>query len=261
MYPTVYKFNLQSSVLDNERVLNLGGLRQYQGGNSMRQIVLRIVVLAVAAPAGFAQAGSCTPFFDQSEFQDFNTALGMLLRGVETNEESNIYPMGKQPLPAPLDQNPNTVFGIGFPKGLEQPNIIVWDNMTPGANPPFLNPSGSDYALYVIGPGFFGATSKKVGGDLFIKEIQGSLDLVFTDPQFGGVGLELSWFFFRAGWHVSIYDRDNQTIGLFEFAGPPGPEPQITFFGVSCDPPIGRINIYDDSGPWPNAIDNVEMWL
>jgi len=219
------------------------------------------MVLAVAAPAGIAEAVTCTPFYNQTDFETFNQAEGKQLQGIETFEESNISQGGKQNLPAPLDQNPNTVFGVGFPNGLEQLNIAIWDNVTPGPNPPDLNPSGSDFALYVIGEGFFGARSKKVGGDLFIKMIQASLDLVFPTPQSSGVGLELSWFFFRAGWHVSIYDGTNQTIGLFEFPGPPGPEPQTQFFGVWCDAPIGRINVYDDSGPWPNAIDNVEMWM
>ena len=226
----------------------------------MRTIIICVVVLAVAAPAGFAQA-SCTPFYNQAEFEAFNQAEGKQLQGVETFEESNIPPGGKQNLPAPLDRNPNTVTGFGFPSGLEQQNLVIWDNVTPGPNPPDLNPSGSDFALYVIGQGFFGATSKKVGGDLFIKFIQASLDLVFPAPQSSGVGLELSWFFLRAGWHVSIYDGLNQTIGLFEFPGPPGPEPETAFFRVWCDQPIGRINVYDDSGPWPNAIDNVEMWM
>ncbi len=229
----------------------------------MRTIVLCVVALAVAAPAGFAQP--CTPFFDQAEFEAFNKAEGKHLQGVETFEESNIPQYGKQPLPAPLDQSPNTVFGIGFPNGLEQ-NLVIWDNVTPGPNPPDLNPSGSPQALYVIGPGFFFATSKKVGGDLFMEA---SLDVVFTDARptgfpdarSTGVGLELSWFFLRAGWHVSIYDGQNQTIGLFEFPGPPGPEPETAFFGVWCEQTIGRINIYDDAGPFPNAIDNVEMWM
>jgi hypothetical protein len=227
----------------------------------MRTIIFCVVVLAVAAPAGFAQAGACTAFYDQAQFQAFNKSEGKQLQGVETFEESNIPRGGKQPLPAPLDQSPNTVNGYGFPNGLEQQNVVIWDNVTPGPNPPDLNPSGSQYALYVIGPDFFGATSKKVGGDLFNKLMEASLDVVFPDPRSTGVGFELSWFFRRAGWHVSIYDGQGQTIGLFEFPGSPGPEPQTTFFGVWCAPGIGRINIYDDSGPWPNAIDNVEMWM
>jgi hypothetical protein len=227
----------------------------------MRTTVLCVVVLAIAAPASIAEAVTCTPFYNRAEFETFNQAEGKQLQGIETFEESNIPPGGKQNLPAPLDQNPNTVFGVGFPNGLEQQNLVIWDNVTPGPNPPDLNPSRSDWALYVIGEGFFGARSKKVGGDLFVKMIQESLDLVFPAPQYSGVGLELSWFFLRAGWHVSIYDALNQTVGLFVFPGPPGPEPETAFFGVWCDAPIGRINVYDDSGPWPNAIDNVQMWM
>jgi len=85
--------------------------------------------------------------------------------------------------------------------------------------------------------------------------------LVFADPRYTAVGFELSWFFVQAGWHVSIYNRLGQTIGQFELAGPPGPEPSTSFFGVWCDQTIGRINIFDDAGPWPDAIDNIQMWI
>ncbi len=236
----------------------------------MSRIVLFVVVLVVAAPAGFAQAGACVAFFDKSEFEDFNKSEGKSLDGIETGDESNIPPGFKIPLPAPLDQNPNIniFFGFGFPNGLEQQHIAIWDNVTPGPNPPDLNPSGSDFALYVIGRGFLEAKSNKVGSDLFLKEIQASLDLVFggaldtgVNPLYTGVGFELSWFFMRAAWDVSIYNGLGATIGEFQFQGPPGPEPQTTFFGVWCGEGIGRINIYDNSGPWPNAIINIEMWL
>jgi|GEM_PF-4920776 len=50
--------------------------------------------------------------------------------------------------------------------------------------------------------------------------------------RFGtGVGFEHSWFFLQAGWHVSIYDPLGQTIGQFDFAGP------------------------------PDALDNIQMWI
>jgi hypothetical protein len=229
----------------------------------MSRIVLFVVVLAVATSAGLAQAGTCMAFFDRGEFRDFNKGQGKSMEGIETFEESNIPPGGKVPLPAPLDQNPNTFFGVGFPNGLNQQNIAIWDNVTPGPNPPGLNPSGNMFALYVVGVGFLEAKSNKVGSDLFLFGIQASLDLAFGDPRYSGVGFELSWFmgYDRANWDVSIYNGQGDTIGGVQFQGPPGPEPQTTFFGIWCGGGIGRINIYDNSGPAPDAIANIEMWL
>lgn len=227
----------------------------------MRKTLSCFVVLGFVAPTAFA-GSPCTVFNDQSQFEAFNQAEGNTLQGLETFDESNIPVGGKQFLPAPLDQDPNTYFGVGFPNGLAFPNLAIWDNVTDGPNPPDLNPSGSIDALYVIGRGFFFAASNKVGSDLFLDQIRASIDLVFPDPSNSGVGFELSWFFFQAGWHVSVYNAAGDTIGLYVFQGPPGPEPQTSFFGVWCAQGIGRINIYDDASfPQPTAIANIEMWL
>ena len=226
----------------------------------MRNTLLCLALLALAAPA-VAGTGPCTVFYDRAQFESFNQDEGKLLDGIETFAESNIPPGGKQFLQAPLDQDPNTFSGIGFPNGLAEPNLAIWDNVTPGPNPPDLNPSGEMFALYVIGVGFFEATSNKVGSDLFLEGIQASIDLVFGPAAFSGVGFELSWFFLRAGWHVSVYNAAGDTIAQYQFAGPPGPEPQTSFFGVWCGQSVARINIYDDAGPLPNAIANIQMWL
>ena len=227
----------------------------------MSRVSFCVAALAVTAPVGFAQADQCMPFYDRAQFEAFNAAEGKTLEGIETFEESNIPPEGKEPLPAPIDQNPNTMFGIGFPNGLTQQNIAIWDNVSPTPNPPGLNPSGSDFALYVIGTGFFGSKSNKVGGDLFLfTGTPISLDLVFSDARYSGVGFELSWFFLMASWDVSVYDGLGQTIGEFQFLGAPGAEPSTTFFGVWCAGAIGRINIFDAASPWPDAIVNIEMW-
>ena len=234
----------------------------------MSRIVLFVVVLSVAVSPGLAQAGACMAFFDQGQFRDFNKGQGKSLDGIETFEESNIPPQGKIPLPAPLDQNPNTFAGLGFPNGLTQQHIAIWDNVTQGPNPPGLNPSGNMFALYVVGVGFLDAKSNKVGSDLFLFDIQASLDLVFGNssgvtPRYTGVGFELSWFRGYGGgdWDVSIYNGQGATIGEFQFQEEQDPEPQTTFFGVWCGEGIGRINIYDNAGPVPDAIVNIEMWL
>jgi hypothetical protein len=66
---------------------------------------------------------------------------------------------------------------------------------------------------------------------------------VFGDAGHSGVGFELSWFYLRAGWHVSVYNAAGETIAQYEFAGAPGPEPQTSFFGVWYGQSVGRINI------------------
>jgi len=226
----------------------------------MRNTLLCLALLALAAPA-VAGTGPCTVFNDRAQFEAFNQSEGKLLDGIETFEESNIPIGGKQFLQAPLDQDPNTFFGIGFPNGLAQRNLAIWDNVTPGPNPPDLNPSGSMFALYVIGVGFFEATSNKVGSDLFLTGQQASIDLAFGgNAAYSGVGFELSWFFLQAGWHVSVYNAAGETIAQYQFAGPPEPEPMTSFFGVWCGQSVGRINIYDDAGAVPNAVANIQMW-
>jgi len=226
----------------------------------MRTIVLCVATLVLAAPATFAQTNACTVFFNQDDFVAFNQSEGKTLQGIETFEESNIGKGQKQPLPAPLNQDPNVdpFFGIGFPSGLLQ-NIVIWDNITQGPNPSDLNPSGSPFALYVVGPTFFFASSKKAGLDLSVIGMSGSMDVLFPAANYSGVGFELSWFFFPGNWNVSVYNTQGQTIGQYQFAGAPGPEPQTSFFGVWCDEPTGRINVFYDQFDFP-SVDNIQMW-
>ena len=223
----------------------------------MFKFLFCLAALTLAGRAGFAGTGSCRAFNSKADFDAFNQDEGKSLEAIETFGESNIPPLGKVPLPAPLDQDPNTFFGIGFPNGLAAQNLAIWDNVTPGEDPPGLNPSGSELALYVIGVGFFEASQNKVGSDLFSQKIQASVDLVFAGPRYSGVGFELSWFFDRANWHVAIYNAAGETIALYVFQGPPQPEPQTSFFGVWCNQGIARINIYDDVSAQPDAIANI----
>jgi hypothetical protein len=207
----------------------------------------------------------CTFFLDKDQFEAFNCADGKRLKGIETFEESNIPPLGKVPLPAPLQGNVPNVdpAGIGFPDGLTEKNIIILDNIFPGPNPPVISPSGSPFALYVIGEGFIGSNSKKIGEDLFLNGIHASLDLIFTEPNHTGVGFELSRFdgFPIAGWHITVYDKQDVPMGKFLVPPPSQPEPSKSFFGVWCPNTIGRINIFDEAGPAPDAIDNIQMYV
>jgi hypothetical protein len=227
-----------------------------------RPITAALIVL-VALIARTVGAQQCTPFFDQQEFEIYCQDHAKILKGIETFEESNIPPTGKQPLPAPLDQNPNVVDGIGFPEGLEQQNIIIQDNLFPGPSPPFLDPSGLPVALFVIGPGFLDSNSKKVGEDLFLDGIWASLDLIFTEPNHTGIGFQLSRFmgYQLAPWIVTVYNKSDEIISVLTVPPPPTYEPTKSFFGLWCDETIGRINIYDLAGPEPDAIDDIQMWM
>ncbi|MHC4447010.1 MAG: hypothetical protein ACYSXF_04400, partial [Planctomycetota bacterium] len=210
-------------------------------------------------------AAECFVFSDKDSFDAFNLSLGKLLKGIEDFEESNVPPFGKVPLPAPLEGNvPNVdpVNGLGFPNGLAEKNLIIQDNIFPGPNPPVLQPSGDPGALFVIGPGSNNSNSKKVGEDLFLQGIPASLDLIFTEPNHTGVGFDLSRFegFPNAGWHVTVYDKNDLEIGKFLVPPPLAPEPAKSFFGIWCEQSIGRINIFDDAGVAPDAVDNIQMW-
>jgi len=235
----------------------------------MRRVItlagLCLAAAGLATPAQ-GQARACLEFLDQAEFEDYCMQHGKLLKGIETFEESNIPDGGKQPLPAPLQGNvPNVdpVNQLGFPSGLTEKNLIIQDNIFPGPNPPFPDPSGSPFALYVVGPGFLNSNSKKVGEDMFLEQMWASLDLIFTDPYHTGIGFELSRFesYTLAGWHISVYDMADVEIAKFFVPPPPGPEPTKFFWGVWCDEGIGRINIWDEAGPEPDAIDNIQMWM
>jgi hypothetical protein len=221
------------------------------------------VLLGLVGSAGTASA-QCQVFFDEVAFHDFILAQGKMLKGIETFEESNIPDFSKQPFPAPLEGNvPNTVGGIGFPEGLLEKNLVIQDNITPGPNPPSTNPSGSPFALYVLGVGAVGSNSKKVGEDLEVLTAQeASLDLLFTEPNHTAVGFELSHFagFGNGDWHVTVYDKNDVEIGKFLVPDSGIPEPEKAFFGIWCSTSIGRINIWD-VGLIPDAIDDIEMWL
>jgi hypothetical protein len=232
----------------------------------IRGITVGGLCLAAAVFAAPAQAQiGCTAFFDQAAFEEFNLQFGKVMKGVEDFEEAVIDPGGKIPLDDFLQCGvPNPAGAdIGFPDGILECNIILQTNVTPGPNPPDPNPWGQHSALFVIGPGFINSNSKKVGEDLFLQGMEASLDLIFTEPNHTGVGFELSRFegYPTAGWHISVYDKSDEEIGKFFVPPPPGPEPGKGFWGIWCDQTIGRINIYDEAGIVPDAIDNIQMWM
>jgi len=197
-------------------------------------------------------------FTDPVAFEAFNAAEGKFKKGLEDFEESTVGPGEKIAFPDPLEGNvPNTE----FPNGLTQKNLIIQTNFTPGPSPAAPNPSGSPVALFVIGPGFIGSNSKKVGEDLEVLTGQDtSLDLIFTEPNHTGVGFELSHFqgFGGGDWTITVYDKADDIIGVFLV--PTAEEPAKNFFGVWTPQTIGRINIYD-ADIAPDAVDDIWMWV
>ena len=227
-----------------------------------RSIIAALAFAALAAlAAGSARAqGPCIDFNDHASFVDYCSSHGKISKGTETFEEGVIPPAGKDCFPSPLGPAPMPPH---FPNGLAVQNIIIQDNIEPGPGPIPLNPSGNACALYLIGTGFIGANSNKVGEDLFLTGTPASIDIIFTEYDKTGVGFNLSRFqgFPNGGWIVTVYNTANVPISQYTVPAPTGNEPDKEFFGVWCAPAIGRINIFDVAGLAPDALDNIESWV
>jgi len=237
---------------NNQAIWNFGVMNK---SDLISDIGLTGACVTIVSPA----ATGCRAFFDADDFRIYNEQHGKAMKGVETFEEAVLQQGLKECFPAPIGPLPSPA----FPNGLEQRNLHIQDNVTPGPSPPSLNPSKNDCALYVIGPGFIGSNSMKVGEDIFLKGLHASLDLIFNEPNHTGVGFKLSRFqgFPSAGWIVTAYNKGDQVIGSFKVPPPTGNEPIKEFFGIWCEQTIGRINIFDQSpDPAPDAIDDIEMW-
>jgi hypothetical protein len=225
-----------------------------------------LVLVMLVAPTVAMAGDAYVAFDDVTEFETFVEGQNTMLVGVETFEGATVGEKGKHPLPAPFEQGtPNTEGGFGFPTGLSQ-DITIWDNVTPGPSPPTLNPSDDSAALYVVGPGFAGANSIKIGEDLEILGIvdDASVDIVLpTEGDHTAVGFTLSRFdgFPGGGWVITLYDESGTIIDSSEVPPPPAANPNKSFFGVWSAQPIGRINVWDSAaGPAPDAIDEIQIW-
>ena len=227
----------------------------------IRQSIAGLALVAFFTNVTFGQV----TFFDgKSDFDAAMLAKGKLSKGIEDFEEGEIPDGAKVTLGAPLEgnvPNVNPDFGWGFPNGLTQKNLIIQDNVTLGASPPAPNPSGNPIALYILGAGFAGSNSKKIGEDMeILKGQEASLDLIFSDDFHTGVGFELSQFsgFGTGDWTVTVYNLAGDVIGTVVV--PSATEPNKNFVGVSSIEPIGRINIWDENIV-PDAIDNIQLWV
>jgi hypothetical protein len=218
------------------------------------------IALAVAACApAFAQV---TYFNNQANFTAFVTQNNKHSKGVETFESTNVGQGGKQALVDPLVGGvPNVVQGVGFPNGLSMGNLRIQANILPGPNAPVPAPSGNPFALYVGGPGFIGAPSSLIGEDLFLFQIQASIDLIFPQADKTAVSFDLSRFqgYGMAGWTVGVFGAGNVLLGSVPIPAPSNVLPVSEFVGLYSTVPIYRINIYDPLIT-PEGIDNIEMF-
>ena len=225
-----------------------------------RTLCLGVVVVALAVAPATAEI---VFFTDHGAFTQYNTADGKFLKGVETFEESEAGQGAKIPFPNSLQHG---VPRPTFPEGIDETNLIIQTNITPGASPPTPNPSSFDRALWVNGPGFLGSNSIKVGTDEFLNMMFSSLDLIFTTHDKTGVSVDVSTFngfnMGHGGFDFTAYDQFDNILGTFHMPGPTAVEPSKNFFGVWSSTPIGRLNVWGIfSQPQPFAVDNIEMWV
>jgi hypothetical protein len=202
-------------------------------------------------------------FTEQTQFHQNNSLYGKLLKGIEDFEESSAQIGEKTPFPNPLQ---NGVPRPTFPNGINAPNLIIQSNITPSACPPTPNPSNSQAALWVNGPGFLGSNSIKIGTDEFLQGLFSSIDLIFTTNDKTAVGLDVSTYDGfnqnHGGFIVCAYDQFNNVLGSYLMSGATPGEPTKTFIGVWSPVPIGRVNVWGIfDAPLPFAVDNIEMWV
>jgi hypothetical protein len=227
------------------------------------QLCFGVVAVALCGAIGVspAMADGVVVFDNHAAFTVHNGMQGKFLKSIENFEESSAPAGIKQPFPNPLQ---NGVPRPSFPNGIDATNLIIQTNITPGASPAALNPSGNERALWVNGAGFLGSNSIKVGCDEFLYGLDASLDLLFTSGDKTAIGLDASTYTgFNAGhtgFVITVYDLSNNVLATVPIG--PSTEPGKMFFGIWSPVPIGRVNVYGlFSQPQPFAVDNIEMWV
>ena len=153
--------NIAVSMDERETPDTLKSAPRAIGPRTLGRLVNTTVQLSPAPQEG--APGGCQAFYTKSLFDAFNQSDGKTLKGIEDFEESDVGLGQKFAIPAPLQGG---VASPGFPNGLTQGNLTIQDNITPGPSPALLNPSGDPQALFVVGQGFIGANSTKVGEDI-----------------------------------------------------------------------------------------------
>lgn len=216
----------------------------------------------VAALVGSPVFGDIAFFTNHHQFTEYVQEQGKFLKDIEDFEESLVEEGQKIAFPNSLQHG---VPRPTFPNGIDATNLIIQTNETFGPTPPAPNPSTFQNALWINGPGFIGANSKKVGNDEFLRNAWASIDLIFTDDDKTAIGVDISTYLnFNQGHNgfiISVYDPNENVLGTYLMAGSLPVEPAKNFFGVWSSAPIGRVNIWGIFDiPQPFAVDNIEMW-
>ena len=194
-------------------------------------------------------------FSDQEEFEAFNEQQGLLLKGIETFEESVLPPASVDRFDGPLCGGvPNAPDAFPFPNGLDEPNLCVQSNNL-GGNPTMPSPSVFG-GLVAVSAGFIGATSDVVVAGWFVD----SFDVIFSEPNPTALGCDTISFPNSGTVEIRVYDRNE--ILLVMGTAPVDPAGS-NFFGVWCPQSIGRFNVFDpdDPGGGAEGADNIQMWL
>ncbi len=219
-----------------------------------------VIAVLLANPA----LGGFVIFDNKADFEAFNKGQGKRLKGIETFEESNLGVGGGAELKDPLQGNVRNVdpaTGLGFPKGLAQKNLIIQSNALGVGAPEVVPGSG----LFALGPDFIvpGIPNSVVVGPFVLPD---SLDLIFTEPNHTGIGLDVFDVIFGgdpdAFVQVTVFNKSNEIIVSHNVPD----ELDKVFFGIWSDETIGRVNIaaFNPQVPSPDGlefVDNIQMWV
>lgn len=213
---------------------------------------LSVFVFHMAALSSSAALGQVTLFTDLSMFEQAVADAGKMLKGTEDFEESNVpHWQFAGPLADPLEGGvPNLdPFGLGFPDGLSQFNLVIQSNaLGVGARVPF-----PGEGLRATGEMDGTGPTTMVGA----HALEDSTDLIFPLGDKTAVGfdvlLEESPVLF-----ITAFDTNGAQIFedlLFTNIGFPGP-----FVGLLSTVPIGRINVADfENGS--EMVDNIRLYV
>ncbi len=202
------------------------------------------------------QAGACTIFTNQAEFEAFNKAAEKSQKGVEDFEEA---PPGQgiasldDPLCGGIPSTPPV-----FPNGIDQLNLCVQSNTLAGeADVPSPHKAGG---LSSVEFGIFDVSSDIVAASTFGD----SFDVIFGDPvppdqQDNHTAVGFNPVSILVGDTVAIRVFDKNNVEMVSATSPVDPAGS-NFWGVWCPDTIGRINIHNTGGG-PEGGDNIQMWV
>ncbi len=114
------------------------------------------------------------------------------------------------------------------------------------------SPSGLD-GLAAVSAGFLGAISDIVVASTFLD----SFDMIFSEPNHMAIGFDTISILGSGTVEIRVYDEHE--ILLVMGAAPVDPAGS-SFFGVWCNLPISRVNVFD-TGDDAEGADNIQMWV